>query len=365
MMEAAAVNRFKLLGLAVLVGFGLGNFVQQGELRAQTVEEVVRSLEGLAPGARRVKLVEGAKREGRVVFYAATRASQSQALLGGFQRHYPFLKTDSYRASGFRLVNKILTEARAKRYEPDVIESGGHSGRQLIKAGLITKYLSPERRYVRKEHMDKEGLWTGLMHIRVALGYNTGLVKKEDVPKSYHDLLDPKWEGKVSIDNQDEDILSALIDAWGEEKALAFFRGLVKNRVGIRRSRTLQAQLVIAGEFHIAAFLHGNTPAGLKRQGAPVEIVMLPPYISKVGASYLPKHAPHPHAAILLYDYFLSEEAQNIVAKKFGRGPVRLGIKGKYPELEREKYQVVSPEITEDRLRKIHDFFVKVLKVGG
>ncbi len=155
------------------------------------------------------------------------------------------------------------------------------------------------------------------------------------------------------------------MDAWGEEKAFAFFKGLAKNQVGIRRSRTLQSQLVVAGEYHMAAFLHGNTPAKMKRQGAPIEVVMFEPFISKVGALYLPKHSPHPHAAILFYDYLLSEETQKVVAGKFGRGPVRLGIEGKFPELERKRYQIVDPSIAGPRFRKMNKFFNKTFGITG
>jgi iron(III) transport system substrate-binding protein len=291
------------------------------------------------------------------VFYAATRVSQTRAILNSFRKHYPFIKTYSYRASGFRLVSKVLTEARAGRYEPDLIEASAHVSYELVKAGLTWRYVSPERKHVRREFMDKDGVWTGLMYIRVALGYNTDLVKDEDVPLTYLDLLDPKWKGKVSIDSQDTDVLSAFIDAWGEDRAFRFFRGLARNQVSVRRSRSLQAQLLAAGEFHIAAFLHGNTPAEMKRKGAPIQIVMLEPYIAKVGAIYLAKNSAHPHAALLLYDYLLSEEIQKLVAEKFGRGAVRAGMVGRYPELERDSYQIVNPDSAGPRLRRMQGFF--------
>lgn len=355
----------KLLGLIFFMGIFIVPFSSPADLHAESVEKVIRSLEGLSSQARLKKLKKGAKREGKAVFFAAMRAEQGRAILKGLMKYHPFLKTNSYRAAGFRLVNKVLTEARGGLYEPDIVEVSGPAGYELMKAGLVSRYLSPERKYLRKEFMDRNGNWTGLMGIRVALGYNTSLVKKDDAPRSYHDLLNPKWRGKFSIDNQDSEVLLGFMDAWGEEKAFALFRGLANNNASIRRSRTLQSQLVAAGEYEIAAFLHGNTPAKMKRQGAPIEAVMLAPYISKVGAIYLAKHAPHPHAAILLYDYLLSEELQKKVAGKFGRGSVRIGIKGKYPELEHKRYQVVDPSGAGPRFRKINKFFNKIFGISG
>ncbi|MCZ6625874.1 MAG: extracellular solute-binding protein [Deltaproteobacteria bacterium] len=360
------ISKFlRALAFTLTIGIFVFLFSIPSNLRAQSVEEVIKSLKGLSPKERQEKLVEGAKREGKVVFYAATRASQAKLLLDSLMKRYPFIKAVSYRAAGFRLVTKILTEARAKLYEPDIIEVSGPTGYELIRAGLVARYRSPESKYLRKEFVDKDGLWTGLMGIRVAVGYNTTLVKKGEAPKSYHDLLDPKWKGKVSIDNQDSEVLLGFMDAWGEEKAFAFFKGLAKNQVTIRRSRTLQSQLVVAGEYHMAAFLHGSTPAKMKRQGAPIEAVMFDPFISKVGATYLAKFSRHPHAAILLYDYLLSEEIQTNIAVKFGRGSVRLGIKGKYPELERERYQVVNPSVSGPRFRKINKIFNKTFGITG
>lgn len=358
-------NSSRLLSSLLLIGILLHLVSAPGEAFGQTAEEVVRSLNGLSPQARLEKLVAGAKKEGRAVFYGTASAEDARKFLEGFRRRYPFLETGHYRAGGFRLVNKVVTEARGKRFEPDIIQTSSLVGSELITARLITRYFSPERKYVRKEFYDKDGKWTAMQHVRVALGYHTEMVKSGEVPKSYHDLLKPRWKDRVVIDNQDQDVLSALIDAWGEEKAFAFFKGLAKNKVNIRRSRTLQAQLLAAGEFQVAAFLHGYRPAGMKRMGAPIGVVTLPPFVTKPSPLFLAKHSTHPHAAILLYDYLLSEDCQKIVASKIGRGPVRIGIKEKYPELQRDQYQIVNPETAGPKLRPLREFFNKTFGIGG
>jgi iron(III) transport system substrate-binding protein len=360
-----STNTIRPLSFFFLIGIFLCFVLAPGEAFGQTAEGLVRSLSGLSPQARLEKLVAGAKKEGRAVFYGTASADDARQFLAGFKRRYPFLETGHYRAGGFRLVNKIVTEARGGRYEPDIIQTSSLVGSELITAGLITRYFSPERKHVRKEFYDKDGKWTAMQHVRVALGYNTDFVKEEEVPKSYHDLLKPRWKGKVVIDNQDQDVLSALIEAWGEEKAFALFKGLAKNEVNIRRSRTLQAQLLAAGEFQVAAFLHGYRPAGMKRMGAPIGVVTLPPFVTKPSPLFLAKHSTHPHAAILLYDYLLSVDCQKIVATKIGRGPVRVGVKEKYPELQRGHYQIVIPETAGPKLRPLREFFNKTFGVTG
>lgn len=103
----------------------------------------------------------------------------------------------------------------------------------------------------------------------------------------------------------------------------------------------------------------------MKRQGAPVNLHMFEPFVTKPSPIVLAKHSPHPHAAILLYDYLLSEECQKIVAEQVGRGSVRVGIKGKYPELAHDRYQVVNPERAGPKLRDLRMFFNEVFGIDG
>ncbi|MFQ5683856.1 MAG: ABC transporter substrate-binding protein [Candidatus Binatia bacterium] len=356
---------WKFLAFFWLIAMFESPFLTPMNTQAETAEKLVGSLNELSAKARQKTLLEGAKREGRVVFYGTANASDARKFLRGFKQKYPFLTIDHYRAGGFRLVNKVTTEARAGRYEPDIIQTSALVGYELLRASLTAKYFSPERKYLRKEFYDKNGNWTAMMHVRVALGYNTESVHPKAAPKSYEALQDPKWKGKVVIDTQDQDVLAAMIDAWGKERAYGFFRGLAKNQTALRRSRTLQAQLLAAGEFQIAAFLHGYRPAQMKRQGAPVGVAILSPFVTKPIPIYLAKHAQHSHAAILLYDYLLSQDCQNIIAGQIGRGSVRIGTKERYPELTRDKYQIVNPETAGPKLRELRKFFDKTFMLGG
>ncbi len=102
-------------------------------VRAQTVEEVVQSMNGLSSAARHQKLVEGAEREGRAVFYGTVNAAHARKFLDGFKRRYPFLTIGHYRAGGFRLINKVVTEARGQRFEPDVIQTSALVGHVLLR----------------------------------------------------------------------------------------------------------------------------------------------------------------------------------------------------------------------------------------
>jgi iron(III) transport system substrate-binding protein len=183
------------------------------------------------------------------------------------------------------------------------------------------------------------------------------------VPKSYEDLLAPKYRGRLVLDSDDQDVLAGLADVWGEEKATSFFKSLAVNQASLRRGRTLIGQLLAAGEFSIALFLHSHVPISLKANRAPVEFVYLPPHLTKLVPIFLAKHSPHPHSAILLYDYLLSKDAQKLMVEKLDRVAVRKDVEGKHPEIAKEKYSVVNPSIEGARIRQYQKFFNEIF--GG
>lgn len=349
-------TRFCAVLLSVVLVGVIG--VQPGDSR--TVEEVVNSLKGISTEARLQKLEEGARNERRAVYYGTIQESDARELLDGFKKKYPFLQTGHLRLSNTRLLGKISTEAKAGRYEADVIQTSGLFGDEVVRGGLVVKYASPETRSVREEFVDKSGYWTAIQQIPVVVGYNTKLVMAKDVPKRYEDLFALKYRGQLALDSDDQDVMAGLVEAWGEEKTMDFFKGLAINKASLRRGRTLIGQLMAAGEFSIAPFLHSQIPISLKAQGAPVNYVYLPPHITKLVPIFLAKHSPHPHSAILLYDYLLSGEAQRIIADKLNRVPVRKDVEGKHSGVIKSKYSVVDPSIEGPRIQRYQKFFTEI-----
>ena len=145
----------------------------------------------------------------------------------------------------------------------------------------------------------------------MVLGYNTNLVKRADVPKSYDDLLQPKWKGQMYLDNEAYDWFAVLLKHFGREKGLQYMRALAKQDLTMMRGRTAQAQLLVAGERPIGIVQSGNTMLDYKAKGAPVDMSILDPYLALANSIMLAKHALHPHAAALLIDWSLSEEGQS------------------------------------------------------
>lgn len=142
------------------------------------------------------QLIEAAKQEGNVSYYTTMTLSQSKKVADKFRAKYPFLKVELFRSGGDAIMNRIENEARGSLYAWDVVSTRGDQVLPLRNSKLITPYRSPETRFVSQDLVDDEGFWTAYYVNPYVLGYNTNLVNKAEVPKTYEELLDPKWKGK-------------------------------------------------------------------------------------------------------------------------------------------------------------------------
>jgi iron(III) transport system substrate-binding protein len=332
---------------------------------AQSAASPLKLYEGLKGKDRELKLSEGAKKEGRVVVYSFTAVDQLQPLLEEFHKRYPFIKPEHYRANATGVFNKFATESRAGQTLADVIDISAGEAHTLLQAGLIDSYLSPGREGIPRDFMDEKGFWTAHYHFVLALGFNTQHIKPAEAPKSYEDLLNPKWKGRLSLDPADQDLFGALLLHWGKDKTLSYFRNLAKLDPRMVSGHTQQANLVGAGEIHMAPWLYGYRPLQLKDEGAPVETLLFDPVLSNPAYLLLTKNSPHPHAAALLIDWALAADGgMKFFAEKFGRTPTRTGLKERFPQLRVEKYLVVKPEIVGPNFKDFTKLYNEIFGIG-
>lgn len=349
----------------IFLGAVLLNFIYLSSCWAQTVGQVLKRYEGLRGKERDEKLMEGAKKEGKVVVYSFTAVDQLRPMLEEFQKRYPFIKADQYRANATGVFNKFSTEVRAGQTLADVIDISAGETYTLWQMGLIEPYFSPSRGGISKDFMDEKGYWTAHYHFVIALGFNTQHIKAAEAPKSYEDLLNPKWKGRLSLDPADQDLFGALLLHWGKEKTLAYFKNLARLEPRMVTGHTQQANLVGAGEIQMAPWLYGYRPLQLKDQGAPVEVFLLEPVLTNPAYLLLTKNSPHPHAAALFIDWALSAEGgTKFLAEKFGRTSTRPGLKERFPQLLVEKYLVVKPEIVGPNFKEFTKLYYEIFGVG-
>jgi iron(III) transport system substrate-binding protein len=273
---------------------------------------------------RTAQLIAGAKKEARMVLYSTQTQSQSMDLLRAFEKRYPAITTGLYRGGTGRLLPRIMTEYQTGRHAVDVVQIGGFEAEVLKEKGLAAQYLSPEAAFYPQGFRDPDGFWCDVFVNVGVIAYNKKLVARRDVPESYKDLLDPKWKGRISIDQEDAEWFGNMLAIMGKGNGLRFMKRLGDQELIPRRGRRLQAQLLGAGEFPIALNLYVSSVAELIGQGAPIEPVAAEPLIAKLHPVFLAASAPHSNAAKLYIDFVLSEEGQRLLART--EVPSRKGI---------------------------------------
>jgi ABC-type Fe3+ transport system, periplasmic component len=242
------------------------------------------------------------------------------------------------------VVQRALTESRASRRDVDVFETDGaqmeilHRERQL--SPLPAAFAADIPRDIVPVHRD-------YVPTRVTLyvmAWNTNAVKADDVPRTYEDLLDRKWSGRVALEAADVAWFAAVAKAMGQAQGVAFFRKLAATHPSMRNGHTLMAELVAAGEVPIAIDAHVQGIARLKARGAPIEWKPLQPAFGQPSSVGVARAAPHPNAALLFAEFILSPEGQQII-KARNRVPASTAVDS---PLNKFRYAIIDPAIVLD-----------------
>ncbi len=264
---------------------------------------------------REQRLLEGARREGTVTLYSDEPTDDNAALLAGFQKKYG-IKVNLYRASSEEIRQRAVAEAAARRFDLDVAFNNGPAIEAMAQEKLLQAVKSPYLDDLIPRAIPPHREWVGFCLNVLVQAYNTGLIKKADLPKSYQDLLDPKWKGKIAIEADDSDWFAGLMGELGEERGVRLFRDIAaRNGFSARKGHTLLTNLIAAGEVPLALTVFNYTAAQLKKQGAPIDWFVIEPLISMPNSIAVAKMAPHPAAAVLMYDFVLSD-GQKILADR-------------------------------------------------
>jgi len=296
---------------------------------------------------RVAKLIEGAKKEGKLVFYTAMSISEAVPILKKFEQKYPFIKTDLFRGRGETQVTRIIAEAKAGKTVADAVQLGGFQVHLIKREGALMKYVSPESRFFPSGFKDPDGYWTDTFMNTNVMAYNTKLVLPKDAPKSYDDLLDPQWKGKLGMDYQEYEWFSVILKLKGEGKGLDFMKKLAKQNINFRNGRTLVATLVVAGESRAAISVYTDRAEMFKKAGAPLEWVPVEPVVAKLHPLAITAQAPHPNSAKLFVDYLLSKEGQTTF-RTLGNHPSRPDVEPSITRLKGIKLLPSDPREAEN-----------------
>ncbi len=174
--------------------------------------------------------------------------------------------------------------------------------------------------------MPSHRLWIADRVDFFVVAFNTGKVRRDELPATYEGFLDPKWRGRIGLEATDQEWLAGLARHWGEQRALAFFRALAAMRPDVRRGHVLLSEMVSAGEVPVSLTNYASNADSMKRRGKPIDWQPVEPVIGRPQALGLAAAAPHPNAALLFADFVLSPEGQRLF-NSMGRFPASSGVK--------------------------------------
>ena len=278
-------------------------------------EGILASVNALSPKQRMEVLIAEARKEGFIEWYGSLLVPEATQIIERFKQRYPFVEVKYSRSSGTQVINRFSTEAKAGSYRADVIGARTNFHPTLMKAGLVAKNLAPFRQELREGFIDKAGYLLGQHTFGLVIGYNNRNIPPNKVPQSYQDLLNPEWKGQMGLDIESYDWLAGILDTMGEEKGMDFAKKLAAQNVHVQRGHSLLMQLVAAGELKLEIDSYHYQISEFRKKGAPLDLSIPDPMVVKEPSGiWIPKRAPHPHAAALLVDFLFSREGQQILA---------------------------------------------------
>src|SRR5262249_6018864 len=303
---------FALL-LVVLLAFLfalLGSCAQSLPASAQTAQPAGADLVAYGGADRMEKLVAAAKKEGSVAVYSSAAMDDMAVLIAAFEKKYG-VKGRLWRASSENIVQRAVVEARGGRFDADVFETGATAMESMQRERLVQGMKTPAASPPHRE-------WIGTRFNIFVAAYNTGLIKKHELPKRYDDLIDRRWAGKLGVEAEDSDWFGAVVSALGEDKGLKLFRDIVAdNGISVRKGHTLLADLVVTGEVPLALTAYAYKAEQLRKSGAPIGWFVIPPGVARFEGAGVARRASHPNAAILFFEFMLTDGQDILLARDF------------------------------------------------
>jgi iron(III) transport system substrate-binding protein len=224
---------------------------------------------GAEGDSRSIALVESAKKEGKMVFYTSVETEFARSLTSAFEAKYPFIKTDIFRSTHDKIFSRMNIERQTSTFTADVVSVGEFETYHMQKRGFIAPYKSPFAAAYPEGFKDPNGYWTDLYDNLIVTAYNNSRVKRDEIPKRYEDLLQPRWKGRMVLDQNEDRWFANMLYLMGEKRGMEFMQALAKQDVAIRNGRSLVTQLMSAGEFDLQIVAYWYRPHLMKKKGAP------------------------------------------------------------------------------------------------
>jgi iron(III) transport system substrate-binding protein len=255
------------------------------------------------------KIYEAAKEEGEVAYWTESDPDEVKIVIQKFEEKFPGIKVKHFEINAPQMTERVILESKAKRTSWDVFEMSVvyalplYDRKMIEKVDWINMFGLPSSALA----LDDFGVVTH--HLAFAIIYNTDLVTQDQAPKTWEDLLDPKWKGKIVIEVRAQ-IFSALAMAWGEEKVDSYVQKLKAQNPLLIKGGTTVLQTVGAGERPIGIGTYISKVPFWRKKGVPTEWAKLGPVCADTYLVFVPNNPMHPNAAKLFTSFYGTQEGQ-------------------------------------------------------
>jgi iron(III) transport system substrate-binding protein len=304
------------------------------------------------------RIVAAAKKEGTLTVYASIAQSDMTRLTNAFEKQYG-VKVVVWRSGSDEVLHRGVTEARAKTYKADLFYDPVTELEALSREQILQPVNSPVFKDLQPGSVSARRDRANVLVSVFVQAYNTKAIKKEDLPKTFKDLLDPKWKGKLGIEAKEADWFGATVRAMGNEAAgIKLFSDIAaKNGISLRQGHSLVKNMVVNGEVPLALTVYTYMADLGKREGAPIDWFALEPVIARANAIGIARRAPHPNAALLFYEFLLGPDGQKVFAS-LDYAPSNTTIESPVKNL---KYTLIDPAAALDEREKWQAVFDKTM----
>ena len=302
------------------------------------------------------KLLAAARKEGAITFYTTIAEKDLVTIVRPFEKKH-HIKIDIWRAGTDKVLQRTLSEAAARRFEVDAIHFGSPEMEALHREKILQPVASPHFKELIPGAVPAHREWVATILSVWVQAYNTNLIKREDLPRSYRDLLDPKWKGKLGIEAKNQEWFWTVSEELGGDAGIKFFRELVaRNGMSVRQGHSLLTNMVASGEVPLALTVYNYLAEGAKQKGAPVDWFAIEPAVARSNAIGIARRAPHPNAALLFHDYMITEAQQYFVSLDYV--PTNASVPSPLKSL---RFKLVDPVQVLDQMDKWTQVFQEVV----
>ncbi|MGA7486010.1 MAG: extracellular solute-binding protein [Xanthobacteraceae bacterium] len=311
---------------------------------------------------REQRLLEGAKQEKELTFYASMPTDDIAVLVAAFDKKYG-VKVKAWRADSERFLQRVVGDAKVRRFEVDVMASSSSALEPLYRENLLQEVKSPHLGDLVPVAIAPHRQWAAVYLNTIVQAYNTNLIRKGDLPRSYRDLVKPEWKGRLGIEAEDSDWFARVVaeigeaQGVGEAAGLRAFREIVAaNGMSVRKGHSQLTNLVVAGEVPLALTVYGFLAEQAKRKGAPIDWFVIPPAVARATGEALARNAPHPNAAVLFFDFLIGEGQQILAGRQFTTASRKTETL-----VDRSQLKIIDPAVAPDQARKWQDLYQRTI----